>query len=119
MDPADLTPDDPEVMSCILIGNCSRWLQQALSFITNFWNLIAVSGSGKVSSQSALLRIETSDVKLSSGYGVKSQYTVTLLNALVLIYAYLFGHPRNTCAKVLTRASRVMSSCPSITSLVK
>ncbi len=31
VDPADLTPEEPDVMSCILMGNCSRWLQQAFN----------------------------------------------------------------------------------------
>ena len=36
----------PEVMSCILIGNCSRWFAQAFNFCTKSWNLPATSRSG-------------------------------------------------------------------------
>ena len=75
VDPADFTPEEPLVMSCILIGNCSRWLAQAFNLCTNLESFGAASGSGEVSSESAFL-----------------------------------GHPKNTCMKVLSRVSLLISS---------
>ena len=51
VDPADLTPEDPEVISCILIGNCSKWLTHAFNFCTKSWNLAATSMSKFKSSE--------------------------------------------------------------------
>ena len=54
VEPADLTPEDPEVISCILIGNCSKWLTQAFNFCTKSWNLAATSMSKFKSSEMLL-----------------------------------------------------------------
>ena len=54
VEPADLTPEEPEVMSCILIGNCSKWFTQAFNFCTNSWNLAATSISKFKSSEMLL-----------------------------------------------------------------
>ena len=46
VEPADLTPDDPVVISYILMGNCSKWLTHAFNFCTKSWNFPATSKSG-------------------------------------------------------------------------
>ena len=86
VDPADLTPEDPEVISCILIGNCSKWLAQAFNLATNSWNLAATSRSG-----------------LGSGS----------LSGCGLLWLIL-GQPRKTCRKVRRRVSLEISSLTSL-----
>ena len=41
-----MTPDDPVVISYILMGNCSKWLTHAFNFCTKSWNFPATSKSG-------------------------------------------------------------------------
>ncbi len=67
---ADRTPPpgapDPDIMSCILMGNCSRWFTHAFIFWTKARNLVGASGSTLPAAEVALSETITKKLKSSS-----------------------------------------------------